>query len=63
MRPRLPRRRVGINARRKVLISVSVDSKLLTELNKLSKESRTDCSEIVNKAVDKFLDRWRTEDD
>ena len=63
MRPRLPRRRVGMNASRKVLVTVSMDSKLLTELNRLAKESRTDCSEIVNEAVDKFLDRWRSEDD
>ena len=51
-----------MNASRKVLITVSMDSKLLTELNKLAKESRTDRSEIVNEAVDKFLDRRRTED-
>ena len=52
-----------MNASRKVLVTVSMDSKLLTELNRLAKESRTDCSEIVNEAVDKFLDRWRSEDD
>ena len=52
-----------MNASRKILISVSMDSKLLAELNKLAKDSRTDCSEIVSEAVDKFLDRWRTEED